>query len=107
MNRKLRQRWRTIREADFLSPPSLLRCAVLLCAAYLLAQFCGLREFTSILNGTVGSVGLGWEQSALFGLLFIVLYLGFILAVPVLLLAAAILTIWRLLSSFRKRSHLT
>src|ERR1051326_8065409 len=54
-----------------------------------------LREFTSILNGTVGSVALGWHLSLFFGLLYIVVYFAFVLLAPTLLIAGGLLVLWK------------
>jgi hypothetical protein len=60
---------------------------------FLIAHLAGLREFTSVLNGTVGSTGVAPDTAALLGLGYIGLYLMFVLAVPVLVLAAGILAL--------------
>ncbi len=88
---RIRSLWR----ADFLSPKDLLRRAALITIFFWLADFAGLREFTSILNGTMGSVELGWRTSVFLGLGYIFLYLAFVLLVPILLLATLVLFIWR------------
>jgi hypothetical protein len=64
-------------------------------ALYGIASAFGLREFTSVLNGTMGSVALGWHMSMFLGLLYIVSYLAFVLGTPTLLIAAGILILWR------------
>ena len=58
-----------------------------------------MKEFTSILNGTTGSVELGWGLSAFLGLMYILGWLAFVILVPILLLAAAMLVIWYGVSS--------
>ena len=55
----------------------------------------GLRDYTSILSGTVGSLRLGWQISALLGFLYIFAYLGFVLLVPILFIAAGLLWLWQ------------
>ena len=84
--RRIRKLWR----ADFLSPKDMLVRAVAIALLFLVAHLAGLREFTSVLNGTVGSTELGWGRSAMLGVGYVVLYLAFILGVPILILAAAI-----------------
>jgi hypothetical protein len=81
--------------ADFLSPKDLVRRALLLAVLYGIVSAFGLREFTTILNGTVGSIALGWHVSAFLGLLYIISYLAFILGTPTLLIAAGILFLWK------------
>lgn len=80
---------------QFLSPKDLLQRACAITVIYLLLHVAGLREFTSVLNGTVGSLALGWKLSAFLALIYIVFYLAFVVLVPVLVLAAAILAAWR------------
>ena len=81
---------RVIWKSDFLSPKDLLVRAAVLGLLFLLVHLAGLRDFTSILNGTVGSTALGWEISALLGVGYILLYLGFVVLAPILVLAAGI-----------------
>jgi hypothetical protein len=87
----LKRVWR----ADFLSAKDLVRRALLLAVLYGMVSAFGLREFTSILNGTMGSVSLGWHLSVFFGLLYIASYLAFVLGTPTLLIAAGILLLWK------------
>jgi len=62
---------------------------------FLLVHLAGFREFTSVLNGTIGSVAAGWNLSAFLAVIYILLYLAFVILVPILVLAAMILTIWQ------------
>lgn len=94
-NQPLTTRLKSLWRADFLSPKDLLRRALLLAVLYAIVSAFGLREFTSILNGTMGSVSLGWHLSLFFGLLYIVSYLAFVLGTPTLLIAAGILFLWK------------
>jgi hypothetical protein len=48
-----------------------------------------------VLNGTMGSVQLGFGISAFLGLSYVFVYLAFVLLVPILLLAAAMLAAWK------------
>ena len=57
---------------------------------FLVVHLAGLREYTSVLNGTVGSVGLGWGMSAMLGATYILAYLAFVLLVPTFIIAAVI-----------------
>jgi hypothetical protein len=88
---RLRSFWR----ADFLSPKDLVRRALIIAVIYGVVSAFGLREFTTILNGTIGSVALGWRMSAFLGLLYIFCYLAFILLTPSMLIAAGILVLWK------------
>jgi hypothetical protein len=89
--RRLILLWR----ADFLSPKDLLKRAVLITIAFLICQYAGLRDFTSVLCGTAGSTELSWKASAALGAAYIVIYLAFVLLVPILLLAAFMLSLWK------------
>jgi membrane protein implicated in regulation of membrane protease activity len=89
------QRLGLIRRAEFLSPKDLLQRAGAISVLFLVAHLAGLREFTSVLNGTIGSVAAGWKLSGFLALIYILLYLAFVILVPVLVLAAMILTVWR------------
>jgi hypothetical protein len=95
----MKKRWANrpafFRRAEFLSPKDLIQraCAISLIFAGL--HLAGLREFTSILNGTVGSVALGWKWSGFLAVIYILFYLAFVVLVPILLLAAAFLVLGR------------
>lgn len=89
------QRLAEICRADFFSPKDFVRHAILIIILFLGVHLAGLREFTSILNGTSGSVELGPDVSAVLGAIYLLAYLGLVLLVPMLLLAAALLAGWR------------
>ena len=72
----------------------MLRWAGGISLLFLGAHLAGLRAFTCILNGTVGSVALGWQVSQILALAYIFIYLAFVLLVPVLVLAAMMLFAW-------------
>lgn len=80
---------------ELLSPKSMLRCAGMISVLFLAVHLAGLRSFTCILNGTVGSLALGWQISQVLALGYIFIYLMFVLLVPVLLLAAMFLAVWQ------------
>jgi hypothetical protein len=81
------------RRAEFLSARDLIQRAVAISGMFLLLHLAGFREYTGILNGTIGSLDLGWKLSTFLAVFYIVLYLAFIIVVPILLLAALILTV--------------
>ena len=81
--------------AEFLSPKDMIQRAIAISGLFLLLHLAGFREYTSILNGTIGSLELGWNLSAFLAVFYIILYLAFVLLVPVLVLAALILVIWQ------------
>jgi hypothetical protein len=106
MIRKMYQRLRSLWRAEFLSPKDLVQRAAVITIAFVILELAGLREYTCILNGTMGSVELGWKVSALLGVVYVMVYLAFVLLVPPLLSAALLLVFWNKYES-RKRSAAT
>ena len=98
---RMRQWWR----ADFFSLKDLVKRALLIGVAFALAHLMGLREFTSVLNGTTGSVDMSWQAAAFRGLIYIFLYLAFISLVPALLLAAVLVAATRKFLLARQNTH--
>jgi TRAP-type C4-dicarboxylate transport system permease small subunit len=90
MNEGLIQKPRRWWRAEFFSPKDLLFRAAVIALAFLIVHMAGLREFTSVLNGTIGSVALGWKESAFLGVIYLILYLAFVLLAPILVIAATI-----------------
>ena len=68
MNVNLRQRMVQNWRSDFFSPRGFLARALVISAFFLAVHLAGLRDYTSVLNGTVGSASAGWKTSAFFGL---------------------------------------
>jgi hypothetical protein len=87
------QRLAVFQRAEFLSPRDLLQRASAISVLFMVAHLAGLREFTSVLNGTVGSVAAGWKLSSFLAVIYILLYLAFVILVPILILAAMILAV--------------
>jgi hypothetical protein len=79
--------------ADFLSPKDFVRHAVLILVLFAVAHLCGLREFTTIISGTMASPALGAETCALLGMGYMALYFGAVVLVPILLMAAGLLAL--------------
>ncbi len=84
-----------LQRAEFLSARDLLQRAGAISVLFLALHLAGFREFTGVLNGTIGSLALGWKLSAFLAVIYIVFYLAFVVLVPVLLLAAGILIVAR------------
>jgi hypothetical protein len=61
----------------------------------LLVHLARLREFTSGLNGTVGSTAVDVKLGTFLGAFYILLYLVFVILLPVLVLASTMLTVWQ------------
>lgn len=79
----------------FLSPKDLLQRAAAIVVVFLLLHLAGLREFTSVLNGTVGSIALGWRLSSALAAIYIISYLGTVVLAPIMILAAVLLMAWQ------------
>jgi hypothetical protein len=88
------RRWRAFWRAEFLSPKDLVLWAAMFALVFAIAHLCGMREYTSIINGTTGAVGMSFEESAILGVVYLLLYMSFVLLVPILLIAAGISKIW-------------
>ena len=86
----LRRLWK----AETFSPAGFLLRAILIAVLYCASELLGLREYTTFLSGTSGNVNLGWQMASLLGLIHLLLYVGFILLVPMLLIAACLLAAW-------------
>lgn len=77
------------------SPGFFFEWAAFLIVLFAVSHIAGLREFTSVLNGTVGSTNMDSQIAALMGITYVFLYLGAVLVVPVFVLAALLLMIWK------------
>jgi hypothetical protein len=86
----LRRLWK----AETFSPAGFVLRAVMICVLFCASEILGLREYTTFLSGTSGNVNLGWQTASFLGLIHLLLYVGFILLVPILLIAAGLLTAW-------------
>ncbi len=92
MIRKFWKRLWAAWRADFLSPKDFVLRALLISLAFGIVHLLGFRQFTSVLNGTTGSMTMSWQAAAVRGVIYVILYLAFILLVPTFLIAAGILT---------------
>ena len=75
------------RLSRILSPSAMLAAAVLLSLPYLVAHLLGWRAYTSFVCGTLP----GSDMQLLLAVVYVVSYFTFMLAVPILVLGAAIL----------------
>jgi len=105
MNKGFWQKSRELWRAELFSPKGFVQRAILICVAFAVVHLLGLREFTSVLNGTTGSVEMGRGESAMLGFIYILSYLAFVLLVPILLLAAAIFAGWKKFTPAQKAPH--
>ncbi len=78
--------------APCFSPRGFVARAALITLAFAVCHFLGWREHTTFLSGSTAVANMSIKTSGTLGLIYIFTYLGFILAVPILLLAAALLT---------------
>jgi len=74
------------------SPGGLLRIAAAFALFYLAVHFLGWRQYTGFLSGTAPPAG-SMEAGVARGLVYIAAYLGFVLLVPILVLAAFIMAL--------------
>jgi hypothetical protein len=85
--------------APLFSPRGLLLRAGVLAALFLACHLAGWREHTSILCGTAFTANVTDRYSQWFGMVYVVLYLGSVIVVPILILAAGLITlinrVWR------------
>lgn len=77
------------------TPAGLVFRALVILLLFALAHLAGWREFTGILCGTTAAPGVPIATAALRGLLYVLLYLLTLLAVPVMLAASAVLHCWK------------
>jgi hypothetical protein len=79
--------------ARFFTPEDFVLRAGLIAVLFLVAHLAGLREFTSFISARRRGQEWAWPIVALLGTAYLLLYFGCILAVPVLLLGAAMLKV--------------
>jgi hypothetical protein len=88
--RCLRRLWK----APAFSPAGFLLRAVIITVLFCTSELLGLREYTTFLSGTSGNINLSWQMASLLGLIHLLLYVAFVLLVPILLITAGLLTVW-------------
>ncbi len=85
---------RRLWQAGAFSPTAFLVRAVIITVLFGISEPVGLREYTSFLSGTSANLNVSWQTAAIFGLIHLVLYVGFILLVPIFLITAGLLAAW-------------
>ncbi len=65
MNKLSWKKFAVCQRSPFLSPKDMVQRASAISALFLLVHLAGFREYTGILNGTIGSLALGWDLSTL------------------------------------------
>lgn len=87
-------RWLGFLRGPAFSPHGLLTRAVIITLAYLVAHCAGLREYTTIISGTSPTGVPNQAFPALLGILYVLLYMGFVVVVPILIIAALFFAGW-------------
>jgi hypothetical protein len=77
------------------SPPGFTVMALAIAVIFGVCHAAGWREHTTLLSGTPASAEKNWRFSEMLGVTYMVAYFGFVLLVPILLLAAGILAGWQ------------
>lgn len=81
-------------QGETFSPEAFVVRSVILSLLYAVSRILGLQTYTTFLSGTSANVNLSFQTAAALGLIHLVLYVAFILLVPILLIAAALLAAW-------------
>lgn len=87
---KMRVRW----SGAFFSPKYFLVRAAVIGVLFLIADLAGLRDYTTFVTGTTGNPNVSLQLSALYGSIYLVLYMGCVVIAPILVLAAVLLMVW-------------
>ncbi len=85
---------RRVWKADAFSPTAFVVRAMMVAALYGASELAGLREYTTFLSGTSANLNVSWHTATTLGLIHLLLYVGFILVVPLCLLTAGLLGVW-------------
>jgi hypothetical protein len=96
---------RSVWKADAFSPTAFLVRAVIISALYCASELAGLREYTTFLSGTSANLSVSWQTAATLGLIHLLLYVAFILLVPVSLITAALLVAFNRRAARRRREQ--
>jgi hypothetical protein len=85
---------RRVWKADAFSPAAFVARAVIVAVLFCISELAGLREYTTFLSGTSANLNVNWQTAATLGLIRLLLYVAFILLVPVSLITAGLLLLW-------------
>ncbi len=85
---------RRIWKADAFSPTAFVARAAIITILFCISELAGLREYTTFLSGTSANLNVSWQTAATLGLIHLLLYVAFILLVPVSLITASLLLLW-------------
>jgi hypothetical protein len=89
------QKFRELIHAPLFSPLGFVARALLLVVVFGICELAGWREHTTFISGTVTSTDAGINASATLGLIYMLAYFGFVLAAPILIIAAFVIFILR------------
>jgi len=79
-------------KAGAFSPTAFVVRAIIIALLFCMSELLGLKEYTTFLSGTSANLTMTWQTAATLGLIHLLLYVAFILLVPVYLIAAACLS---------------
>ncbi len=85
---------RSLWKADVFSAPAFVVRAIVISVFFGISELAGLREYTTFLSGTSANLQVSWQTAATLGLIHLLLYVAFILLVPIFLITAGLLTAW-------------
>ena len=88
--RMLKSLWK----ADTFSAGAFVGRAAILAVLYAVSRLAGLQEYASFLSGTSANLNLSWQTAAALGSVHLLLYVAFILLVPIFLITAGLLFAW-------------
>ena len=87
--------WRRVLRAGAFSPTAFVFRALLIAVFFALSELFGLKQYASFFSGTSANPDVSWQTASILGLIHLLLYVGFILLVPISLLTAGLLAAWR------------
>ena len=76
------------------SPTAFVIRAIIITVLFSSSELLGLREYTTFLSGTSANVNLTWQTASFLGLIHLLIYVAFILLVPISLITAALIAVW-------------
>jgi hypothetical protein len=89
------QKFRELIRAPLFSPLGFMARALLLAVLFGVCELAGWREHTTFISGTATSIGTGVNSSVTLGLIYMFAYFGFVLAAPILIIAALLVFVGR------------
>ncbi len=87
--------FRHFRSADPFSPKAFVVRAAIIVILYLVSKFSGLENYTTFLSGTSPNPNMSWQTGSALGLTHLLLYFAYVLLVPIFLITAGLIELWR------------